>query len=167
MKRVVVDTNVPIVANGRADPANGGRAPSPGCRLAAIDFLEETLKSRKVLLDLDGEIQREYHRHLHPRGQPGVGDWFYLAILNSSPRRVERVDLPRDESGAYRDFPSSSGLDGFDPSDRKFVALARRARAPVANAIDSDWLHHRTALQALGVSVTFVCGRDATEWFEQ
>lgn len=160
-----MDTNVPIVANGRPDPSNGGRSPSPCCRLAAIDFLEETLRTRRVLLDLAGEIQAEYRRYLNPRGQPGVGDRFYLEILRSAYRRVERVDLPRDPSGAYRDFPSDFALDSFDRSDRKFVALARRERAPVANAIDSDWLHHREALQAHGVNVTFVCGRDSTEWF--
>ena len=70
MRRVVVDTNVPIVANGRPDPSNGGRTPAPTCRLAAIDFLEETLARRRVLLDLAGEIQGEYRRYLNPRGQP-------------------------------------------------------------------------------------------------
>lgn len=73
-----MDTNVPIIANGRPDPSNGGRAPSPACRLSAIDFLEETLERRRVLLDRAGEIQSEYHRYLSPRGQPGVGDRFYL-----------------------------------------------------------------------------------------
>ncbi len=51
MKRVVVDTNVPILANGRPDPSNGGRQPSPHCRRAAIDFLVDTLKRRRILLN--------------------------------------------------------------------------------------------------------------------
>ncbi len=167
MRRVVVDTNVPIVANGRADAASGRRAPSPVCRRAAIDFLEETLKSCKVLLDLAGEIQSEYSHYLRPRGQPGVGDRFYREILNSAPGRVERMELPKDHAGAYQDFPNSPELSSFDPGDRKFAALARRAGAPVANAVDSDWLEHRAALQASGVRVTFVCGCDSTEWFEK
>ena len=33
------------------------------CRLAAIDFLEETLATRRVLLDIAGEIQAEYRRY--------------------------------------------------------------------------------------------------------
>lgn len=53
-----VDTNVPIVANGRSD--NGEHLPSIACRLAAIEFLESLLTGGVVLLDLEGEIQAEY-----------------------------------------------------------------------------------------------------------
>jgi hypothetical protein len=165
VSHVVVDTNVPIVANGRPDPSRGGQAPSFACRLAAIDFLEETLATRRVLLDIAGEIQAEYRRYLSPTGQPGVGDRFYLQILMSVPARVERLDLPRDTAGAYEHFPDDPALQRFDPSDRKFAAMARRAEAPVANATDTDWLYHYTALAANGITVRFVCGCDSPEWF--
>ena len=59
---IVVDTNVPIVANGAPD--RGGRRPALSCRAAAIQFLMDVLASRRVLLDLEGEIQKEYRRHL-------------------------------------------------------------------------------------------------------
>jgi|TARA_B100000315_G_C14325734_1_gene472910 hypothetical protein len=68
MMRRVVDTNVPVVANGRRIHA------SIDCRLAAIEFLELLLQRGKTILDVGREIQEEYHRYLHPRGQPGVGD---------------------------------------------------------------------------------------------
>lgn len=165
MSHIVVDTNVPIVANGRPDPSNGGRAPSVACRLAAIDFLEETLATRRVLLDIAGEIQAEYRRYLSPTGQPGVGDRFYQQILMSAPVRIERLELPRDTAGAYEHFPDDPALCGFDPSDRKFAAMARLAEAPVANATDTDWLHHNAALAANGITVRFVCGCDSPEWF--
>jgi hypothetical protein len=109
----------------------------------------------------------EYRRYLSPRGQPGVGDRFYLEVLNSAPSRVERVDLPRNEIGEYSDFPNIAELAAFDPGDRKFAALTRRKRIPVANATDSDWLDHKTALEANGVSVRFVCGCDRRSWFTQ
>ena len=160
-----MDTNVPIVANGRADPSKGGRSPSLTCRLAAMDFLEETLRTRRVLLDLAGEIQVEYRRYLNPKGQPGVGDRFYLQILMSAPAHIERIDLPRGADGAYHDFADDATLDGFDRSDRKFAALARRASAPVANATDFDWLHHRAGLAVHGINIHFVCGCDSREWF--
>jgi hypothetical protein len=165
VSHVVVDTNVPIVANGRPDASIGSRAPSVACRLAAIDFLEETLATRRVLLDVAGEIQAEYRRYLSPTGQPGVGDLFYLQMLMSAPARVERLELPRDTAGAYKHFPDDPALHGFDPSDRKFAAMARRAAAPVANAIDTDWLYHNAALAANGITVQFVCGCDSPEWF--
>jgi hypothetical protein len=165
VSHVVIDTNVPIVANGRPDPSNGGRAPSVACRLAAIDFLEETLATRRVLLDIAGEIQAEYRRYLSPTGQPGVGDLFYLQMLMSAPARVERLELPRNPAGAYKHFPDDPALQGFDPSDRKFPAMARRAEAPVANATDTDWLHHNAALAQNGITVQFVCGCHSREWF--
>jgi hypothetical protein len=118
-----------------------------------------------VVLDLAGEIEGEYHRYLNPRGQPGVGDRFYLAVLNSAPGRVERVALPRNADGEYEDFPACQELVRFDRDDRKFVALARRERIPVANATDSDWLVHCASLQACGISIHFVCGVDSHAWF--
>jgi hypothetical protein len=167
VQRVVVDTNVPIVANGRSDPSKDERTPSPECRLAAVEFLEATLSSRKVLLDYDNEIQAEYHRYLNPSGEPGIGDRFYLQMLNSLPARVERVDLPRNGDGEYEDFPDDTDLRTFDRSDRKFAALARRTSSPVANATDSDWLNYRDQLARNGIIVHFVCGCDRNTWYER
>lgn len=165
MKRYVVDTNVPIVANGRPDAASGSRIPSLDCRLAAIDFLESLLRGGRVLLDLDGEIQAEYARRLNPSGQPSVGDRFYLAVLHSAPQRVERIDLPKTPDGSFADYPGDPGLASFDPSDRKFVALSLRAKAPVVVATDSDWVESKAALMRNGVGITFLCTCNTKTWF--
>ena len=160
MMRRVVDTNVPVVANGRDTNA------SIDCRLAAVDFLNELCARGKVAFDLGGEIQDEYHRHLNPRGEPGVGDRFYLMILNSAPSRVQRIELPSDPlTRDFQDFPRVPELAGFDLSDRKFAAVARRLGIPVANATDGGWLDYHAALKANGIEVEFVCGCDPAEWF--
>lgn len=164
MKRYVVDTNVPVVANGRPDPGDL-RPPSVGCRESSIKFLQAVLLSGQVLVDLDGEIQREYRTYLNPNGQPGVGDRFYLEVLNSAPRRIERIELPKVESGEYADLPQTLVDAGFDRADRKFAALAMRAGAPVINAIDSDWLNHRATIENAGIEIRFLCGSDAERWF--
>jgi hypothetical protein len=57
MSRWVVDTNVPVVANGGSDKAGNFTAPSVSCRVAAVTFLQSLLKSGVILLDIDGEIQ--------------------------------------------------------------------------------------------------------------
>lgn len=163
--RYVVDTNVPIVANGGSESRKSGRKASLACRLEAIEFLERLLKRGRIILDLNGEIQREYLRHLNPKGQPGVGDRFLLAVLNSAPRRIERVELHKT-NGQYDDFPDDPRLVGFDPSDRKFAAAARKSNAQVANATDSDWLDYQMALSSNGIKVKFVCGCDRYAWFE-
>ncbi|WP_096287333.1 hypothetical protein [Mycobacterium ahvazicum] len=154
------------MANGRPDPANGGRTPSLSCREAAIDFLIEVTRSHQVLVDLARDIQAEYAHKLNSDGEPGVGDRFYFQILMNGPMRVERIDLPRSADGSYADFPVDPELERFDPSDRKFAALARRMRAPVVNTTDSDWLHHRDPLARNGIAVLFLCGCDRGEWFE-
>jgi hypothetical protein len=160
-----VDTNVPIVANGRADDTGGG-LPSAHCRLAAIDFLESILEDGRILLDLAGEIQAEYGRHLRPAGQPGVGDRFYQSVLHSAPQRVERMALPKRVDGSFADYPRDAELASFDLSDRKFVALSRRAKAPVVVATDSDWVESRAALTRYGVKIVFLCGCNPTTWFQ-
>jgi len=165
MSRYVVDTNVPIVANGRQNPNDDG-VPSIGCRIAAVEFLSMALQSSKILVDLAGEIQTEYRKHLNPSGQPGVGDRFYQAVLHSAPQRIERVDLPKREDGEFVDLPQPLVEVSFDRSDRKFAALANREAVPVVNATDSDWLHHREILEANGVQIKFLCGCDNSGWFE-
>lgn len=165
MTRWVVDTNVPIVANGRPD-SNNRRPPSIQCREAAIMFLQKALELGKIFLDLAGEIQDEYRKYLNPHGQPGVGDRFYLSVLRSDPHLVERIKLPKRTDGEHADLPQRFIDICFDRSDRKFVALAKRASATIVNATDSDWLSCRDALDAEGIALLCVFGFDKTKWFE-
>lgn len=162
MMRRVVDTNVPVIANGRNANA------SIACRLATIEFLKTLVLSGRTILDLGGEIEKEYRRYLDPRGQPGVGDRFYQMILNSAPSRVERFDLPKNpSSGEFCDFPVVPALASFHRSDRKFAAAARKCGIPVAIAIDEGWLKHNSALSANGIIVQFICGRDPVRWIAE
>lgn len=165
MSRCIVDTNVPIVANGRPDP-NDDRPPAIACRMAAVAFLTELVETGRVLVDDAGEVVAEYRRHLNPRGQPGVGDRFYQVIIQSAPQRVERLPLPVREDGQYEDLPQILIDTGFDPSDRKFAALAKRYGAPVYNATDSDWLECAEALVEAGIEVHQLCGADPANWFQ-
>ena len=110
-------------------------------------------------------MQSQYRRYLHPQGQPGVDDQFYRMIVNSSPSRVERIDLPIDrDTNEFLDFPDDARLADFDPSDRVFAVAARVSGVPVSNATDSDWLNHYSALSDNGISVEFLCGRDPSSW---
>lgn len=167
MIRYVVDTNVAIVANDRRDLSRGARPPSIDCREAAVKFLMGLIDSHIVLLDSGGEILSEYRTYLRSSGEPGVGDRFYYMLLRmmGSPEKVVVIELPRTDKADYQDFPADPELAGFDPSDRKFAALARRGNAPVVNATDTDWLHHRAALEKHGITVEFICGCRDEAWF--
>ncbi|MER9024038.1 hypothetical protein NKI01_15885 [Mesorhizobium sp. M0815] len=155
--RYVVDTNVPIVANGRDTNA------SAECRLFSIDFLENLMAKGHLILDVGGEVEQEYSRHLSI-GQPGVGNRFIQAFLTTAVKRVERIEITKAKDGSYDDFPSSKALRTFDLSDRKFAALSKKSGAPVANAVDSDWLEHKEGLEKCGVKIHFICGTDKTKW---
>jgi hypothetical protein len=164
MIRCVADTNVPIVANGRPDPEDP-RPPTVACRIACVEFLLMLVRDGLVLLDAAGEIQDEYRRHLNPRGQPGVGDRFYQVVLHNAPHLVERCDLPRRADGQYADLAESLIDIAFDPSDRKFAAMARREAVPVYNATDSDWVNAAHTLASEAIEIQHLCGCDKTKWF--
>lgn len=98
MGDVVVDTNVPMVANGRAGQA------SDACVEASIDRLLAVQANDFVWVDADGLILEEYSRHLAHRGQPGVGDAFFKWLWDNQAveahcRRVEIT--PTDEPRCF------------------------------------------------------------------
>ena len=168
-QRIVVDTNVAVVANyDQTSPpsSRGGRTPTISCQLKATQALLEAIEKHCILLDIEGAIQDEYRRQLNPRGQPGVGNRFYLEVINSAPGRIERVELPRRSGGEYESLPQSLIHCGFDPSDRKFVALAKQENAVVLNAVDSDWVEKASILEMENISVNNLCGCNSQDWFK-
>ena len=162
MKKWVVDTNVPVVANRRDDR---DRPVASTCQEATIKFLREIMKGGKVLVDEAGEVMAEYKRHLNPSGQPGVGDRFYQQLLRNV-SLIERAELPVCSDDEFVDLHPEIRASNFDRDDRKFAALAVNRDAPVANAIDSDWMEHRDLLKRHGVRIRFLCGCDPNRWFD-
>ena len=122
------------------------------------------LNGGKIFVDAAGEIQSEYRRYLNPQGQPGVGDLFYREVLNCHPDRIVRIEVQKLPNGEFADVPQELVDSGFDPSDRKFVAVAKRAKSPVYNAVDTDWIENRAILEANQIKVVFVCGPDPNNW---
>jgi len=156
MAAVVMDTNVAVVANGRATQA-GDR-----CVNACIAKLIEMREQHQVLLDDRGLILEEYRRHLSPAGQPGAGDAFFKWLWNNQANEdhCQRVPItPVVGVRTFWEFPADPHLARFDRADRKFVAvaIASGARPPILNASDTDWWNHRAALSRHGVEIRFLC----------
>lgn len=155
-RRYVVDTNVLVVANGRHKTVVG-----LACKLKCIEFLERVLDERehiKIAVDAGGEIQIEYRTYCNPSGQPSVGDRFFLALLQNYDTKVTRISLAKNELGNYVDFPADIRLKDFDRADRKFAAVARRARALVVNAADArSWPLYKDVLLEYGIAVVQLC----------
>jgi hypothetical protein len=157
MSAFVVDTNVPVVANGRAAQAG------PRCVLACVAALQEVHDSGVVVLDEGMRVLQEYMDNLSMSGQPGVGDFFMKWVWETQavPERCERITItPREQdSEDFEEFPRDPELAGFDRKDRKFVALALASprRPIVLNAVDSDWWAFGAALARHGVNINNLC----------
>jgi hypothetical protein len=157
MSAFVVDTNVPVAANGKSRQAD------PDCVIACIDILDSIRAGGVVVLDDGMRILNEYMNNLSMSGQPGAGDLFMKWVWNvqADESRCEQVRLTPDPHWAdnFKEFPDDADLTTFGPSDRKFVAVAltSRNRPTILNAVDSDWAQRHVALERNGVRVHFLC----------
>ena len=151
MSVFVVDTNVAVAANGRDTHAD------EDCRRTCVNRLEAVIRDGIVAVDAGGSILDEYAGRLDWSGAPGVGDAFFKHVFNHqySGQRVLRVTVTPtvDDRRGFEELPENS----FDPSDRKFLAVAVVADAPVVNATDSDWRENDDLIASLGVEVHELC----------
>lgn len=158
-KLVIVDTNVPITANGQAEHA------SLACRLACIQGLRTIRAQRRIALDESGLILLEYRQYLSPRGQPGVGDAFFKWLWDNQANRQICAKVSITYTGddqEFAEFPADPRLHSFDRSDRKFVAVARAHpdHPPIINAVDTDWHTYQQALADHHVGIEEICPDD-------
>ena len=152
MNAFVVDSNVPIVANG------GSRThANVHCQLICVNKLLSLVSHGTVAIDNFGLILKEYSDNLSRAGRPGVGDAFFKYLWDNqhSCRRIERVEITQsdDEHVGFKELPEND----LDPSDRKFLAVAVEAGATIVNATDSDWKEQAPLMENLGVDVCQLC----------
>ena len=158
--RCIVDTNVATTAND----ANVGA--SSTCAAACARALLAVMASGHVFVDDGGRIVDEYRRNLSARGQPGPGDIFLKWLLTNEwgGQRVTRVPITPDKHDAddFRELPRPPPSVRYDPSDRKFlaVAAAHSEHPPILQAMDSKWWGWRKALAQVGISIHFLCAQE-------
>ena len=160
----VVDTNVPMVANGKSTA--GAK-----CMEACAKKLNEIVEHGHVVIDDSFLLLHEYGANLNSSGQPGVGDHFFRWVLTNqrNPTRCTRVRITPTPEGSYTEFPRHPDLEGFDPSDHKFIAIAAaHPKKPcVLQAFDTKWWPVRDAFKACGISITFLCPDDIKAKYEE
>ena len=153
--RAIVDTNVLKVANGEHARASAACAQNASVRLTALQA------GGRIVLDDRWRILKEYGQQIDPNRPQSAGSVFYKWALNNyaNSQRCEWYALtPQpDEPGSFAEFPSDPALTKFDLPDRKFIALAVVAQAPVWNAVDSDYWNCREALMANGIIIEWIC----------
>ena len=155
---VVVDTNVAVVANGRSEQASANCVETCAQRLGGI-----MRGDVKLVLDNKWIILREYMQNLRSNGAD-IGDRFLGWILLKKDDLCDFVSItPVDGlENEFEEFPDDSALTGFDPDDRKFiaVAIAHPQKPPILQAVDTQWWDFRVALRENGVTVEFICEDD-------
>ena len=112
--RCVVDTNVPLTANG-ANP----EAPSD-CVASSAKALQAVMASGHLFIDDGRRIVGEYCNKLKTKGEPGPGDRFLKWLLTHeyAEQRVTQVkitqqpdddedfvELPRPPTGIHLKYP--------------------------------------------------------------
>ena len=120
----LVDTNVPITANLAVTPAAIGNE-LVDCVQACVETIERIVNKGGLVMDEGNEIFDEYRDNLSLSGQPGLGNVFMKWVHDHSwnADKVTQVRITKNED-SYDEFPDHVGLRNFDPSDRKFVAVA-------------------------------------------
>ena len=158
-KKCLVDTNVPKTANLSRKPDQVPHELSD-CVLACIEAVEHVIKKRGLVLDAGDEIYDEYRKQLSLQGQPGIGDRFMKWVHDNRWKFPDssRVAITKD-GDSYEQFPDHKGLNDFDPSDRKFVAVsnAHPEKPPILQATDSKWWGWKDALSDVDIYVHFLC----------
>ena len=155
----LVDTNVPKTANSANDPA---RIPDEliECVQACVAAIDHVIHKGQLVLDAGNEIFDEYRQQLCMSGQPGIGDAFMKWVHDTQwgSREENRVVITKN-GDSYDEFPDHVGLQEFDRSDRKFVAVANAhiKKPPILQATDSKWWGWNEALEAVGIIVIFLC----------
>ncbi len=158
-KKCLVDTNVPKTANLATQPDLDSDI-ADACVLACIEAVEHVIKKRGLIIDAGDEIFDEYRQQLSMKGQPGMGDAFMKWVNDHryNPEYCDRVTITRN-GDSYDEFPTHDGLNDFDKSDRKFVAVANTHadKPPILQATDSKWWGWKDALADVGITVQFLC----------
>ena len=161
MSSIVIDTNVLLVADGKAGQM------SEACRIECIERLQKIQSSERVVVDDSWLIVGEYHKKITPNNSSMPGSAFlkWLLQFQGNDKHVSRVKVtPRDpECTLFEEFPLDGVLEAsFDPADRKFIAVANAhpEKPPVLESADSKWLGWEPRLNACGITIEFLCRKE-------
>lgn len=172
MDAVVVDTNVILVAKGMAAQA------SQACVQICIERLDRIVEgSERVVIDDNWEILGEYSDYEADSTTAARTGWGFLEWLmrnHANPEQCVKVHItPSVDGTGFEEFPTDPALSGFDPGDKKFIAVAvvyeneHRHKVPILQAVDSNWYGFRDAFAQNGLIIDFICEADIRLLYER
>jgi hypothetical protein len=163
MRKVVIDTNVLLVANGLHGEV------SDECVIECVNRLQAMERTGITVIDDGFRILKEYQNKTSLTPPKGVGDVFLKSLLRhvGNPARVEQVSLTELGENEFVEFPDALLQPQFDAPDRKFAAVsnAHPDKPTIWQAADCKWLDWWQPLQAKGVFVEFLCPDDACQFY--
>jgi hypothetical protein len=162
--KVVIDTNVLLVANGQHGDV------SPDCVAECVKRLQTMQESGVTVIDDGYRILGEYLHKTSINPPKGVGDVFLKWLLRQSgTAQVEQVALSESAKDIFVEFPDPVLELLFDAPDRKFVAVAHAHpdKPVIWQAADCKWLDWWPALRAKGVKVQFLCPDNACGFYRK
>jgi hypothetical protein len=165
MAEYIIDTNVPIIAQGDSDYTED-------CQERCAHFMESIkYETHIVVIDSDYDLLVEYEKNATRYKQDSYlrefVKWLHRHKDNSS--KVKKVNISQDSEKGYIEVPQNLHALNFDWSDRKFiaVAIANDKIAPIIEAGDSKWIGWESALNNEGISVDFLCKKELWEKYNQ
>ena len=158
----ILDTNVLMVANGDKSEQASLECIRNCARL--LLSIREGINGA-VVMDTDKTflIKREYLKNIDPK-KDLAGSRFLLELLKNPNLRIEISITP--QNGSFAEFPDDPRLANFDPSDRKWIALARAYNhkhpndnhSPhIAQASDTKWHNFEAIFKEYGILIDWIC----------
>lgn len=161
--KVVVDTNVLLVANGQHPDV------SEACVQACVQHLQTLQAVGVTVIDDAYHVLGEYQHKTSISPPKGVGDVFLKWLLRNigNPDHVEQVSITEIGEDEFIEFPCHDLQQRFDAPDRKFpaVSYAHPDKPSIWQAADCKWLDWWPTLAEHGVQVEFLCPEDACSFY--
>jgi hypothetical protein len=156
----IVDTNVWLTAAGQHEAA------SLECQEACALFLYSLRdQHRRIVVDFDYAILKEYRRKLPESSE-------FRRLLNEmqkDPKRLLWIEITPAGSPEharpgdwFAQIPCETAFEHFDPSDRKFLAVAFATAqtgisSEIVNATESDWCEILSEMKSHQIPFNDLC----------
>ena len=166
MKPKILDTNVIINASGNKSPQT-----KEMCIKTCLELLFQFMagySGLKIVIDTGShgsDILEEYQKQFkYYEGTYGAIfiQWLLNNIMND--QYVIQIPIARIDENEYEEFPKDRDLKGFDPSDRKFIAVAvayyqyEDQIVPIVQSAEMEkWKEFVSAFAEHNVEIEFIC----------
>jgi hypothetical protein len=121
---VCFDTNVLIIANNdpqHVDPSKFNQELHTSCNERLIEAIKSQSGQLLILLDVEGEIIKEYKSYASFAGNPGLGDYFFKWLIDHEYNSKINICRTQTKEGLFEPFKKHTKFSKLDKGDIKFL----------------------------------------------